>query len=140
MRIGFSAAGRGRCGFRIFVFGGRFGQRGAKRVVQPRQSFAVFGADRDRVAEAERIGFKNAGLGGTSFTLVGNDDCRLARSADQVGESAVGRGCAGAGIDEKEHRIGLRQGSGGLRLNPCRKAFTIAVGLFEPRGVDDLER
>ncbi len=100
----------------------------------------MFGADRDRVAETKRIGFKNTGLGGTPLALVSNDNRRLARSADQVGERAIGGGRARAGVVEKELGVGLRLGSRRLRLDLCRKAFTIAIGLFEARGVDDLER
>jgi len=38
----------------------------------------VLGADRDRVTEAERIGFQRSGFAGAAFALVGDQDRRLA--------------------------------------------------------------
>ena len=132
MRIGFSAAAAGVAASASSSVGGRFGQRRAQRIVESGQPLAVLGADRDRVAETQRIGFKNAGLAGTPFALVGDDDRRLARFAHQIGKGAIGRSRAGARIDEKEHGVGLRQGSGRLRLDLRRKAFAIAIGLSSP--------
>ena len=50
----------------------------------------MLGADRDRLAETERIGFQRAGCAGASLALVRDQDGGLARFADDVGKSAVG--------------------------------------------------
>ena len=59
------AVGVARLRSRVLVFGrarGVLGQRGADRVVEIGQALAVLGRDRDRIAEAERIGLGGAAL------------------------------------------------------------------------------
>ena len=137
MRIG-CCSGRG--GRRLVGRRGsrrRLGQCRAQRVVEVGQALAMLGADRDRLAEAERIGFERARFAGAAFALIGDQDRGLARLAHQIGESAIGRRRAGARIDQKQHRIRLRDRRRRLRLHPRRQAF--ALGIFEARGIDHLE-
>ena len=98
----------------------------------------MLGADRDRIAEAERVGFESACLAGAAFALVGDQNCGLAGFAHEIGEGAIGRRRTRARIDEKEHGVGLRHRRRGLRLHPCRRG-SLAMRLLQPRGVDDLE-
>jgi len=50
----------------------------------------VLGADRDRIAEAEREGFHRTGSAGTALAFIGDDNGGLARPAHQFGECAIG--------------------------------------------------
>ena len=95
-------------------------------------------ADGNRFPEAERIGFQRTRRAGATLAFVGDQDRRLTGAAHQVGESAIGRHCAIARIDQKEHNVGLRQGLSRLGLHPPRKGF--AFGVFEACGIDHLER
>ncbi len=97
----------------------------------------MLGADRDRLAEAERIGFERARLAGAALALIGDQDCGLAGLAHQIGEGAIGRHRAGARIDQKQDRVGLRHRRRRLRLHARRKGF--ALGIFEAGGIDRLE-
>ena len=128
--------GIGRHGF--LALRRRLRQRRPQRVVKIGQAFAMFGADRDRLAEPERKGFENPRRAGAAFALIRHQDGGLARAAHQLGEGAIGTDRAGAGIDDKEHGIGLRNRRRRLRLHPARQA--VAFGVFEAGGVDDRER
>ena len=107
-------------GGRLFLFlaqGGRLGQRRAQRVVEIAQALAVLRADRDRIAEPQRVGLERAGCGGAPLGLIGDQDRGLARPAHQIGEGAIGRIGAGARVDQKKHGVGLRDRRRGLRLH-----------------------
>ena len=117
--------------------GRRLGQRRAQRIVKIGQALAMLGADRDRFAEAERIGFERARSAGPALALVGDQDRRLAGLAHEIGKGAILRRRAGARIDKKKHRIGLRDRGRRLRLHSRRQAF--AFGVFEAGGIDRFE-
>ncbi len=136
MRIGCRSGAASACV--VVDFRRRLGQRRTQRVVKVGQALAMLGADRDRFAEAERIGFERARLAGAALAFVGDEDRGLARLAHQIGEGAIGRRRAGARIDEKQHGIRLRHRRRGLRLHSPREAF--ALGIFEAGGIDHLER
>jgi hypothetical protein len=98
----------------------------------------MLGTDCDRFAETKRIGFERARFAGTPLTFIRHQDGRLARSAHEVGERAIGCRGAGTRIDKEEHSIRLRYRRCRLRLHSPRKA--LALGIFETGGVDQLER
>ena len=95
--------------------GGVLRQRRAHRVVEIGQALAVLGRDRDRIAEAELIGFERAGLAGPALALVGDHDHRLAGAAHEIGECAVDRRQARARIDQEQDRVGAGDRRLGLR-------------------------
>ncbi len=94
--------------------------------------------DRNGIAKTKRKSFKRTRRTGAAFTLIGNKNGWLARSANEIGESAIGRHRAGPRIDQEQDRIGLFDGLRGLRLHPRRK--TIARGVFETCRIDNFER
>ena len=98
----------------------------------------MLGADGDRVAEPQRIGFERPGAAGAPLALIGHEDGGLAGSAHQVGKGPIGPRRAGARINKKEHGIGLRDGRRRLRLHPSGEA--LAVGIREPGRIDHLKR
>ena len=114
--------------------GGVLGQRRAQRVVEIGQAFVVLGRNRDRVAEAERIGVQPPALAGGAFHLVGDQHGRLAGLAHQLGEHAVDPGRTGARVDHEEDRVGLPDRGLGLRPHAAGEAF--GRGLLEPGGID----
>ena len=116
---------------------GLLGQRRAQRVVEIGQPLAVLGGDRRPARRARAHRLRARPLAGPAFALVGDDDRGLARPAHQIGEGAVGRRRAGAGIDQEEDRIGLRDRRLGLRPHAAGEAF--GRRLLEARGVDDGE-
>ena len=87
----------GRLGRRFDLLRGAFRQRRAQGVVEIGQALVVLGGNRDRVAEAERIGVQPPGFAGGAFHLVGDQHGRLAGLAREIrrrrGRPASGR-CA----------------------------------------------
>ena len=90
--------------------------------------------DRQRIAEAELVGFEPAGLARFALALVGGDDRGLARLADQIGEHPIIRHQTGAPIDQEEHRVGLFDRRLGLLDHAAGQARGRRA--FEARGVD----
>ncbi len=105
-------------------------------VVEIRHPLVVLGGDRDRLAETEGIGIESAGAG-LALGLVGHQHGRPPVPAQPVREVAIERRDAGAGVDEKEHRIGLRQRLLGLLLHARREG--LGRGLVEARGIQHAE-
>ena len=116
--------------------GGVLRQGGADRVVEVGEALAVLGGERDRIAEAERVGLGGAGAR-ASLALVGDDDHRLAGAPHDVGEGAVDRRQAAAHVDQEQHRVGAADRHLGLRHHARGQA--VGRGLVEARGVDDRE-
>ena len=78
----------------------------------------MLGADRDRIAQSERVGFERARFAGAAFALVGDQNCRLAGFAHEIGEGSDRPGVAPARASTRnKHRVGLRHGGRGLRLH-----------------------
>ena len=123
-----------------FRLGGRhggFGKRRLQRLVKIGKALPVLGRDRDRFAEAKFVGLEHAGPRRPALALVGDQDCRLARTAHEVGKRAVRRQRARAGVDQEQDRIRARDRGLGLLLHTAAQAFR--RGLFEAGGVDDGE-
>ena len=118
--------------------GCRLGQSCTQRLVKAGQSFAMLGADRNRFAKAQRVGVERTQLTRAAFALIGQNDRGLAALANQIRKSAIGRGGAGARIDQKKDCIRMRHRCRRLRLHPRRKA--IAFGLVEAGRVDNFKR
>ena len=97
----------------------------------------MLGRDRDRLAEAKRIGIEHARFGGAALGLVGEQDHGPPGFAQEVGKGPIERGRAGAGIDEKERHVRGRDGGLGLRLHAAGKA--VGGSLLEPCGIDHRE-
>ena len=93
--------------------------------------------DRDRLAQAELIGFEPAGLGGLPLAFVGEQDHRALRFAQVPGEDHVVGGDAGARIDQEQHHIGGGHGTFGLR--PHAPFERVGRRVFEPCGIDQGE-
>ena len=140
------ASGSSSCLLRALAFGRalRFRrQRGAQRVVEIGEPFAVLGGDRHRIAKPERIGLADAGLRGAAFALVRHQDRRLAGAAHQVGKGAVDRHRPGAarrsGTGSRRRRRSRPRSApacGRLRLSGAassRPAVSMAVKARSPR-------
>ncbi len=97
----------------------------------------MLGRDRHRLAEAESEGLVGARRAAAAFGLVGDDNGRLAGAAQHVGKHAIVRHDAGTGIDEEQHRVGVRDRSLGLGPHAAREAF--GPGFLQARRVDDRE-
>ena len=111
------------------------GQSLGKCVMQLADTLAMFGRERDWVAEAERERLVSAGQAGAALGLVGDEHHRAAGAAHQFGEGLVGGEDAGAGIDDEQHDVGFEDRGFGLRAHAAEQR--IGIGLFEPRRVDD---
>ena len=94
----------------------------------------VLRRDRQRLAEAERIGLVDARLGRAALAFIGGEDHRLAGAAHQLGENLVCRHHAGPRVDQEQHQIGL--GDRRLRLLAHARGKPLIPGL-EPRGIDE---
>jgi hypothetical protein len=92
-------------------------QRGAEGLVELAQALAVFGRERDGIAEAEPKGLVGALTPGEPFGLVGDQDDRLAGAAHRLGEVAVRARHAGARVDEEQHRVAVGERGLGLRAH-----------------------
>src|SRR6516162_3586236 len=68
------------------LFGRRFRQSGAQCLVEPGEALAMFGADRHRIAEPERISVEHTGLGRAALAFIRDEDRRFAGFANNVGE------------------------------------------------------
>ncbi len=97
----------------------------------------MFGRQRHRLAEAERVGLEASGLPGGAFHLVGDQHGRLAGAAHQFGEGAVVGDRPRARVDHEEHRVGLRDRRLGLGAHAAGQ--TVRRRLFEAGGIDDGE-
>ena len=113
------------------------GQRGAQGVIEIGHALIVFGRDRHRLAQTERISFQPAPLASRAFALVGDDHRRLAGAAGELGEDAVDRHQAHPRVDHEEDDVGRRDGGFGLRAHAAGQA--IRRGLFEAGGIDHRE-
>ena len=82
--------------------------------MQVGQAQAVLGRQRDRLAEAELIGFHQPRLGRPALGLVGDEVHVLAGLAQHLGEALVERRHAGAGVDHEQDDVGFADGELGL--------------------------
>ncbi len=123
-----------RLGRRFDLRCGVFGQCRAQRVVEIGQALVVLGGNRDRIAEAERVGVEPPAFAGGAFHLVGDQHDRLARLADELCEYAIDAGRTAARIDHEKYRIGLRHGSLSLRAHATGEA--LGRRFLKSRGID----
>src|SRR3546814_741705 len=107
----------------------------AKRVEQLDQPLAMFGAERERIVEAERIGFHQPRLALLALGLVDAEDDRRVLAAQPARDLLVERGDAGARVDQEQRRVDLTHRFFGLHAHPTRQRRRVLV--LEPRGVDD---
>ena len=97
----------------------------------------MFGRNRRRLAETERVGIIHAGFGAARFGLVGDQNNLLARTPHEIGEGYVGRRDAGLGVDKEEDEISFADGKFRLGTHAAFERF--AVNLLEPCRIDDIE-
>jgi len=107
------------------------------RLFQRAEAERVLGGDRDRLAEAEREGLVVAGVAGVALAFVGDQDHRLARPAQRLGDGLVAGGEAGLAVDDEEDRVGVGDGGLGLRRHAAGQRLGLLV--LEACGVDDAE-
>ena len=110
---------------------------GAQRLEQIGDALAMLGAERDRIAEPEPIGFEDAALPGMAFGLVGDDDHRRALGAQPAADLLVERSQALARVDHEQRRVGIAHRGLGLVAHPARKRMRVLI--LEAGGVDDPE-
>ena len=96
---------------------------------------AVRGRHRMRLAQAELVELARGALRRQTFRLVGGQDDRPARAAQQIGDVPVLRGDALSRVDEKDDDVGLGDRLPRLFRHLEQDAFG-RDGL-EPAGVDD---
>ena len=97
----------------------------------------MFGRKRQRGAEAEFVGLHAAGLPRPTLAFVGGEDDWRRRLAQDLRETLVERGDAGAGVDQQQADIRLGDRLIGAAAHPRLKA--VAGRFLETRRVDDLE-
>ena len=99
---------------------------------------AVQRRQRQGLAEAELVELERLGIAAWIVELVRDQDHRLARAAQQVGELLVPGSDAGARVDHEQHEIGLgdRGASlvGDLALHRARVAGIDATGVEDREG------
>ena len=94
----------------------------AQRLEQIGDAFAMLGAERDRIAEAERDRLRGCPLSaGAAFGLVGDDDDRRRLGAQPAGDFLVERGEAVARVDQEQRGVGIAHRGFGLRAHPARQ-------------------
>ena len=93
---------------------GVLGQRGADRVIEIGQSFAVLGRNRNRIAKAEFVGFGRARARRAPSLLLATTITGLPARAHDVGELPVDRRQAGAHVHQEQDRVGAFNRSLGL--------------------------
>jgi hypothetical protein len=89
-------------------------EQGAQRIEQIGQPLAMFGAERQRLAEAECERLVDACLPGAALRLVGDEDHGRILAAQPAGDLLIQRHHADARIDQEQSRIRLAHC--GLRL------------------------
>ncbi len=97
----------------------------------------MFGRDRHRFAETERVGIIKAAVGTFGFRLVGNQHDRLAAATQQFAKGLVERRQAVFGIDHEQRQIGFLDRR--FRLGTHAAFERIGAGLFETSRIDDRE-
>ncbi len=123
-------------GFHLRQIGLLADQRDERRI-ELGHAFAMFGADRHRLAQPQRIGFKDAGLAALAFGLVGGQHHRHRLFAQPAADFLVQRGNAGAGIHHEERRIRALERYLRLRPHPAGQGFGIFI--FPAGGIHRLE-
>gem|GEM_PF-4239642 len=108
-----------------------------QRFEQVGNAHPVLGGERDRIAEAERIGLQHAAFAGAAFGLVGQHDHRHRRGAQPLADLLVQRRQPGARIDHEKCHIGGFQRRFGLLAHAAGKRFGLVV--LPTRRIDDLE-
>ena len=93
-----------------------------ERLEQVDEPFAMLGADRDRLAKAERKASSMPGLAGAALGLVGGDDHRRRLGAQPAGDLLVERGQALARVDQEQGDVGVAHRGLGLGAHPARQA------------------
>ncbi len=107
------------------------GCAGSARVSEARPSDFTLDAlvTNPRAAQEQPPRFRRPAL-----AFVSRQHHRLAGASHQIGEDLVRRDHAGAGIDEKQHDIGLRDGLFGLLAHAHGEP---RIAGLQPRGIDE---
>ena len=104
------------------------------RGVEIGHALAVLGRDGHRLAEAQPVGLAHAAAALAAFRLVGQQDHRRLVTPQMVGEDAVQRRDALAGVHHEQDQLGVIQRRLGLFAHA---RFQALVGdVLEARGVD----
>ena len=77
------------------------------RVEEVSRPVAVHGGDRDGIAEAEPVELVRGGVVLRVVDLVRDDDDRLVRPAEDLGDLLVARSHSGARVHDEEDEVGL---------------------------------
>ena len=97
----------------------------------------MFGRNRRRLTEPERVGVIEAAVGTARFGLVGDKHHRLAAPAQHFGKVGIDRRQSALGVDDEKRKIRLVDCRFRLCPHPPLQAFR--VGLFQTGRVDDRE-
>ena len=92
-------------------------------VVKVGHALVVLGRDRDRLTEAEGIGFKAACFTGRPFAFVRDQHDRFAGFARDIGEVVIDGRRARACIDHEKYDVGLIDRRFRLRPHASGEAF-----------------
>ena len=98
-------------------------------------SFAMFGRQRQRVAESERVRFEKSSLPGPPFRLVGHKDHGGSLASQNVRKSHVVRKDTGTCIDHEKTSIG--RGNRALGQTPHAPLQAFVVCFFQSGRVHD---
>ena len=99
----------------------------AEHFEQVDDALAMLGADRDRVAEAERIGFQPAILARAAFRLVRRDDDRRLPGAKPAADLLVERRQPLAPVDQEQRDVRIAHRRLGLLAHPARQRVRVLV-------------
>ena len=100
---------------------------GAEMLEQVDHALAMLGAHRDRLAEAQGIGFENARFAAAALGLVGGEDDRRLLAAQPARDFLVLRGQPGTRVDDEQGDVGLAHRGGGLRAHLAEQGIGILV-------------
>ena len=110
---------------------------GSQPLKQIGQPLAMFGAEPDRIAEAEFVAVVESAITRATFGLVADKDHRGRRPAQPARDLFVERRQPGARIEHEERSIGAGHGSFGLGAHAAWQ--TLRIFVFIAGGVDDAE-
>ena len=97
----------------------------------------MLGADRNRLSQAKRVSFQDAGFARTAFGLVGDQHHRHVLLPQPAPDLLVQRGKPGSRIHHEQRGIGAFQGD--LRLGQHATGQGLVVLILPAGGVDRLE-
>ena len=136
------AANNGHLQYRVRCFGvGHFKCTAVdmrqQRLEQVGHAFAMFAADRNRVAKAKRVAFQYAVIALLALGLVHGQHDRGRAAAQPTGDFFIERGDADTAIDQEQRN--LRAGNRSLGLHPHPAGQGIGIFILITCGIDNGE-